>query len=44
MKRIVDNWENLFKYFQTDEYKNCIDMKEKFIGIIVSETKKIIKQ
>lgn len=40
LKRIIANWEGLFKIFQTDDYQNCIDMKEKFIGIVVSETKK----
>ena len=40
LKRIIANWEDLFKNFQTDEYQNCIDMNEKFIGIVVSETKK----
>ena len=40
LKRIIANWEGLFKIFQTDDYQNCIDMNEKFIGIVVSETKK----
>lgn len=44
LKRIIANWEGLFKNFQTDDYQNCIDMNEKFIGIVVSQTKKNNKQ
>lgn len=44
LKRIIANWEDLFRIFQTDDYKNCIDMQEKFIGIVVSETRKVVSE
>ncbi len=41
---IIENWEKLFRYCRSTTDSDCIDMKEKFLGIVVNETKKHNKQ